>query len=797
MSIVVCIGIGEILPASSLGIHVWLRSCGMWKAGATEPVRFFMFDFDQTLTVFHVFKSLSGWKQEGVCASIPKPHAMSELGQVARIDELSSGEFATQGGFPCAAFGGNSRVEEVRRMLQSLQKEDAEMVICTKGFVGPVQFCLHVLGLRSYFTQVYGHIGVTYGTSPFDKQVIADPPALAPQFLGEAWQAEWRSKDQLMVKLLQQKGLKSSQGILVEDDPEEVRRANRVCRLGRGSGRIRAMYIFGTSGRRADPPRSKGEGGNKISLAQSLGSSSGSPQRKQSYESPVTTVGEVTPARSWTSSHYETSPHAGLGTSTFFGTAPPPRQEGPPLLFTSPTPPPSLVPLAPPAAPMMLSPPVFSGPPCAAPSLPPNISMCSFQAPPPPPAAAPKMAPQPYTFHTDSAAASLQSTAANAQGDLDDQSSKSTVTKEAPSPEEKEEVSRFDSKSSRRRWADIVNDSDDDDPWNVNTSVGATPSSCSSPVPSSQEPSSAQPTCTTSADTAALGCTEEPATEDNTESTEEVLEPLHEELHETSPAPKLEPAASEGKRAKPSCGDQITSIKDCATDFPCLDIDCSQDSVALSTVADSIDCMSSIADCPEVDITESLPDIGEAAGLGGLGSAVKKRKKKKSAKNKKTEVVDLSRTSSVVSEVASRRSSRSAPSETSSTTSATGKRSASKSQSSKRPDTSQPQGAFPSAKHVSQFQAGLASCASTICDNPRWAILMLLAAVVFGGKCWLRIHAVEDAADTRIRRMTMFVKEGKGITSVQMEQLARLAAGEDLAARGTGTTGCRSGCLLM
>ena len=82
------------------------------------------------------------------------------------------------------------------------------------------------------------------------------------------------------------------------------------------------------------------------------------------------------------------------------------------------------------------------------------------------------------------------------------------------------------------------------------------------------------------------------------------------------------------------------------------------------------------------------------------------------------------------------------------------------------------------------------------------------------------------------------MKEGKGITSVQMarhsdkalrgavkepcdsvkafrpcqEQLARLAAGDDAAARGlellrpcllntnlkgTGTTGCRSGCLLM
>ncbi|CAE7444847.1 hace1, partial [Symbiodinium microadriaticum] len=212
------------------------------------------------------------------------------------------------------------------------------------------------------------------------------------------------------------------------------------------------MYIFGTSSRRADPPRSKGdlsglnsaksqswtsEGGSKISLAQSLGSSSGSPQRKQSYESPVTTVGEVTPARSWTSSHYE-SPHAGLGTRTFFGTEPP-LPLGPPILFTSPTPPASLLQGAPPAAPMMMSP-VFSGPPCAAPSQPPNISMCSFQAPPPPPAAAPKMAPQ--LFHTataaDSAASLQHSTAANPQGDLGDQSSKSEVAKEAPSSEEKE-----------------------------------------------------------------------------------------------------------------------------------------------------------------------------------------------------------------------------------------------------------------------------------------------------------------------------------------------------------------------
>jgi len=190
-----------------------------------------MFDFDQTLTVFHVFKCLAGWpKQDGVGASIPKPHAMSELGQAARIEELSSNEFSAEGGFPCAAFGGTGRVEEVRRLLQSLQKQEAEMVICTKGFVGPVQLCLNHLGLLPYFSKVYGHIGVTYGTTPFDKKVIADPPGAVATFLGQASQAEWRSKDQLMASLLQQRGFKWSQGILVEDDPEEIRKASRVCR---------------------------------------------------------------------------------------------------------------------------------------------------------------------------------------------------------------------------------------------------------------------------------------------------------------------------------------------------------------------------------------------------------------------------------------------------------------------------------------------------------------------------------------------------------------------------------------
>eukprot|EP00440_Ansanella_granifera_P068741 gb/GFBE01074564.1/.p1 GENE.gb/GFBE01074564.1/~~gb/GFBE01074564.1/.p1 ORF type:complete len:255 (+),score=63.99 gb/GFBE01074564.1/:1-765(+) len=196
---------------------------------AAVATRLYVFDFDQTLTVFHVFKSLSGWKGE-YPVRIPGPYAMTETGQVERIQALSRDVFRQAGGFASIAFGGPERIEEVRSMLSLLKSNGADVMICTKGLVGPVQLCLHELDLLQYFSQVYGHVGDSYGTTEYDQKVELEASASSSKFLGRKEQASWGSKDRLMMQLMEKQGLSCLEAVLVEDDPEEIRRASKVCR---------------------------------------------------------------------------------------------------------------------------------------------------------------------------------------------------------------------------------------------------------------------------------------------------------------------------------------------------------------------------------------------------------------------------------------------------------------------------------------------------------------------------------------------------------------------------------------
>lgn len=203
-------------------------------------VRLFVFDFDQTLSVVHVFKTLAGWA-DGDNANkggsknfrVPAPFATSEEGQVTRIEELSDAEFHEVGGFAQAAFGGELRVAKVRELLRGLKEEGgAELVICTKGLVGAVNKCLHDLDLLRYFGEVYGNVGDNYGMTPYDKRVSEAGilSAAGRQFLGNPEQAGWGTKDKLVKRLMKSRGLGHDQCVLVEDDPEEIRRAEPVCR---------------------------------------------------------------------------------------------------------------------------------------------------------------------------------------------------------------------------------------------------------------------------------------------------------------------------------------------------------------------------------------------------------------------------------------------------------------------------------------------------------------------------------------------------------------------------------------
>lgn len=199
--------------------------------GDGGALRLVVFDFDQTLTRFHVFKTLAGWTAGGRSSfEVPAPHASSEEGQLCRIDELNRKEFQKAGGFACAAFGGASRVDEVRKMLCALREGEAELVICTKGLVGPVKKCLLDLDLLQHFSEVYGNIGSNYGLLAYDREASAAKEGALAELLGRSDQASWGTKDRLISLLMRERGLQFEQCVLVEDDPDEIQRAKGVCR---------------------------------------------------------------------------------------------------------------------------------------------------------------------------------------------------------------------------------------------------------------------------------------------------------------------------------------------------------------------------------------------------------------------------------------------------------------------------------------------------------------------------------------------------------------------------------------
>jgi len=191
-----------------------------------------VFDFDQTLSVIHVFKTLAGWNDRSQALPVPEPHASTEHGQVRRIQELSREPVFKADGFAMAAFGGEKRVQEVRLLLRTLTEQNVELVICTKGFVGVARKCLSDLGLLTFFSEVYGNVGnTTYESTPYDKEVArVDPTEEETLLLGSTYQADWSTKDKLISQVMRKKSLRHEQVVLVDDDPEEIRRANAVCR---------------------------------------------------------------------------------------------------------------------------------------------------------------------------------------------------------------------------------------------------------------------------------------------------------------------------------------------------------------------------------------------------------------------------------------------------------------------------------------------------------------------------------------------------------------------------------------
>eukprot|EP00929_Paragymnodinium_shiwhaense_P085988 TRINITY_DN46465_c0_g1_i1.p1 TRINITY_DN46465_c0_g1~~TRINITY_DN46465_c0_g1_i1.p1 ORF type:complete len:357 (-),score=79.28 TRINITY_DN46465_c0_g1_i1:165-1235(-) len=197
--------------------------------GATGGVRLIVWDFDQTLACVHVFKILAGW--DGGAIRLPGPGASTELGQLRRLQDLSSSNLFPGSSFAESAFGGRERVQELQHNLGALRQSGVQMVVCTKGLVGPVRFLLEDLGLLPFFGAVFGRIGDTYGINGYDKSVLrTQPSAREAAILGQREDSDWDAKTTVINRMKQRLFLDGSCTFFIDDDPEEIKRARQHCK---------------------------------------------------------------------------------------------------------------------------------------------------------------------------------------------------------------------------------------------------------------------------------------------------------------------------------------------------------------------------------------------------------------------------------------------------------------------------------------------------------------------------------------------------------------------------------------
>ncbi|CAJ1328920.1 unnamed protein product [Effrenium voratum] len=193
-----------------------------------QPSRIVFFDFDFTLTVIHVFKSLAGWVDAQVCMLpmrgmiVPEPHALSERGQLRRLSELGPAWIEQ-------AFGGFSRVTAIRKLLDGLTQSGCRIILVTRGYVGVARKCLKEVGLLEPFEALYGNIGVAYGTrTAYDVETEMNGIGVSEEIdrlwsmLGKWKEGEWDSKTEIVHRYQHQEMLTRNQVLFVDDDSQEL-----------------------------------------------------------------------------------------------------------------------------------------------------------------------------------------------------------------------------------------------------------------------------------------------------------------------------------------------------------------------------------------------------------------------------------------------------------------------------------------------------------------------------------------------------------------------------------------------
>lgn len=197
-----------------------------------RPRLLVMFDFDQTITVFHVFKTLAGWQES---PGMSGRSASTELGQLRLIAELDREDYyRKQGGFSKAALGGSNRLERIRWCFLELRKLGCKLVIATKGLVGPTRRVLLDTRLLEFFDEVYGRSDEAYAemATDYDRAARgAGPPTQEEtQLLSKDANTDWDTKADLLERLQLATHVDCDDTFLVEDDEKEIQNCSSIAK---------------------------------------------------------------------------------------------------------------------------------------------------------------------------------------------------------------------------------------------------------------------------------------------------------------------------------------------------------------------------------------------------------------------------------------------------------------------------------------------------------------------------------------------------------------------------------------
>lgn len=211
----------EPLPSSTL--NPCMPGCNADFGSA----KLIVFDFDQTISTFHVYSRLA--KR----SSVDERSATSEIGQLRLIDELDAANNNSAGSFAREAIGGENRLRALLRFFTLMRDRGVCMVVCTYGIAAAVNKVLSQLGLLEFFSEVYGRGPggpVKYQAKAYDKALEGQTPtASEAAFFAKPEHYKWQEKKHVITTLRERKRLNCSEVIFADDDPEMLRNAMGSC----------------------------------------------------------------------------------------------------------------------------------------------------------------------------------------------------------------------------------------------------------------------------------------------------------------------------------------------------------------------------------------------------------------------------------------------------------------------------------------------------------------------------------------------------------------------------------------